>query len=114
MWKRGISEQGLARIAQSEHKVASHTKSMGSEKTYRVTQGFSTPPENQGQIVEVSYGYAPKEQVIIERVYDKSDRALSYRAYEDPDPEADFDPWNGTPKLGDDLGSCNVVEDDDY
>lgn len=62
-----------------------------------------TPPECQGQIVEVSYGCSPT--YIYERSYDRSDRTVRITAYEHPDTDdADFDPWNGTPDTGDMVG----------
>jgi len=65
---------------------------------------FHVPPECQGQIQVVSYAYAP-DAGIVERVVDRSSPfdTPSYTLYEDPDPESDFDPWNGSPLLGDEI-----------
>lgn len=72
---------------------------------------FDVSPENQGQIVTVSYAWA--DGVIIERVYDASDRTESMTAYEDGDQDGEWDPWNRTPKLGKALGSVEIIEDED-
>lgn len=65
---------------------------------------YHVPPENQGQIVEVSYGC--DAEYVYRKTYDKSDRTTSYARFEHPDTpeqEFDFDPWNGEPKLGDEV-----------
>ena len=81
-------------------------------KKYRVTSAFIVPPENQGQIVEVSYAIAADDEVIIERTLDKSDRTIRYDAYEYPDKEWEWDPWNGTPSLGEHVGVCAITDPD--
>jgi hypothetical protein len=60
---------------------------------------FHTPPENQGQIVLVSYGC--DEDYIYEKTYDQSDRSTVVRVYEHPETDCDWDPWNGAPSTGD-------------
>jgi len=41
---------------------------------------YETPPEEEGQIVQRSYAYAPDDDVWIVRVHDRSDRSTVYRA----------------------------------
>jgi len=65
---------------------------------------YHVPPENQGQIVEVSYGC--DEDYVYRKTYDRSDRTTAYARFEHPDTpeqEFDFDPWNGEPSLGDEV-----------
>jgi hypothetical protein len=66
-----------------------------------VSAEFRTPPANQGQIVEVSYLCAP--DLIVQRCYDRSDRAITYYVAdlrdEDWDWYEDFDPGMGEPPL---------------
>lgn len=62
---------------------------------------FVVPPENGGQIVEVSYAYDTVVCEIVQRTHDRSPRGTTtYRWFEDPDTE-DWDPQNGAPDLGD-------------
>jgi hypothetical protein len=68
---------------------------------------FITTPENQGQIVEVSYAVDSDhggEDRIIERCHDRSDGEVTYRRYVDPEffeeDSANLEFWNGSPKLG--------------
>lgn len=63
---------------------------------------FYIPPENQGQIVTVSYGCSPS--FIFERCLDRSDNSLSITAYRHPTNDVDFDPWNSIPKMGRRIG----------
>jgi hypothetical protein len=56
---------------------------------------FHTPPENQGQIVEVSYTMI--DGVVIRRTYDQSDRTTEYATSDALDnDEGDY--WNGEPE----------------
>jgi hypothetical protein len=85
-------------------------------KSYKPTTTFITPPENQGQIVTVSYALAADDELILVRTYDASDRTTSYDAYAYPE-ECDqdsYDPANGEPELGAYVGQCSVdVRDDE-
>lgn len=67
-------------------------------RCYDDVKSFITPPENQGQIVGVSYGCST--DYIYERRYDKSDRTFTITAYAHPRQECDFEPWNKAPALG--------------
>ena len=63
--------------------------------------GFQTPPENQGQIADVSY--ACTEDYILERINDRSDNSVVVVAYRYPaDGSEDYgiEPWQAVPKLG--------------
>jgi hypothetical protein len=62
---------------------------------------FVTPPENQGQIVIVSY--ACDGDYIYKRTYDQSDQEETIRLYEHPGEgdEEEWGPWNRSPRLGD-------------
>jgi hypothetical protein len=53
-----------------------------------------TPPENQGQIVETSYGW--HEGSLYRCTLDRSDRSVSWERY-DGDGSEDVEPWNGDP-----------------
>ncbi len=59
---------------------------------------FVTPPENQGQIVIVSY--ACDADYIYARAIDQSDRSVSVSVYEHPETEEDWGPQNGAPRTG--------------
>lgn len=67
---------------------------------------FVTPPENGGQIVEVSY--ACDADNIYERIHDRSDRTTVINVYEHPNAECDFDPQNGTPRTGEHLARIEM------
>lgn len=55
---------------------------------------FITPPENQGQIVEVSYAAVGNE--VIRRTHDQSDKSTEYAASKALNgDEGDY--WNGAP-----------------
>lgn len=83
-------------------------------KTYTPTTIFTTPPENQGQIVTVSYALAADDEAIIESIYDASDRTQGYRAYAyADDDDGDWAPWNGAPALGECLGQCLIAARDE-
>lgn len=60
-----------------------------------------TPPENQGQIVEVSYGWHDGD--LYERTYDHSDRTSVWsRAPKRVSARlatTDWEPWNGEPPV---------------
>lgn len=62
---------------------------------------FVTPPENQGQIVLVSYGC--DADYIYERVVDQSDRTTTVRVYEHDEDDEEWEPHNGAPSLGDQI-----------
>lgn len=66
------------------------------------------PPENGGQMIEVSYASAG--DVVIERQYDRSDRTETLTAYRHSTVH-EFEPQNGRPKLGRRLGTAEIVED---
>ena len=59
---------------------------------------FTVPPSCQGQIVEVSYACSP--DYIFEKSFDKCDRSVTIEAYEHPDNDALFEPWNDIPETG--------------
>lgn len=70
---------------------------------------LDTPPQNQGQIVEVSYGW--HEGTLYRRVYDHSDRSEAWsRADADAARElasTDWEPWNADcPLERDDWVAC--------
>jgi hypothetical protein len=72
---------------------------------------WGTPPENQGQAVERSYGYCYADDVIIECRDDRSTGETVYTAYESGDDEFEnWDPWNRKPTLGREVGRCWVEE----
>lgn len=75
--------------------------------------GFLTPPENAGQIVEVSY--ACTEDYILERTWDRSDGSAQIVAYHYPASGAEdggIEPWQAVPTLGRRAGVVNIVDDD--
>lgn len=83
-------------------------------KSYTPTTAFTTPPENRGQILSISYAVAAGDEAIIERLYDRSDRSLEYRAYAYPEnDDGEWEPWNGAPELGEYLGQCEIAESDE-
>lgn len=59
---------------------------------------FIVAPRDQGQIVERSWGCT--EDYIIARIHDRFDGAIRYEVYEWPDDDADFEPWNDVPSVG--------------
>lgn len=82
--------------------------------TVTVPDGFTTPPQNQGQIVDVSYGIGCLQigdpWCIVVRTFDSSDRSESFEAYDfHADGAGSWDPWNGAPELGDSLGPSEVT-----
>lgn len=78
-------------------------------KTYSPTTGFTTPPENRGQIMTISYALDSDAEVILERIHDASDRSTEYRAYAYPrNDDGSWEPWNCAPKLGRRLGTCAI------
>jgi hypothetical protein len=56
---------------------------------------FHTPPENQGQIVEVSYTVI--DGIVIRRTFDRSERSTEY-ATSKARANDDGDYWNGEPE----------------
>ena len=57
---------------------------------------FHTMPEDQGQIVHVSYAVSWEWGVLVCHTLDQSDREESYSwATIDPDGDSDFEPQNG-------------------
>lgn len=58
---------------------------------------FIVPPENGGQIVEVSYSCT--ESYILVATLDKSDGSQKIEAYDWPR-SGEFEPWNCAPKMG--------------
>lgn len=68
-------------------------------------ENFVVPPQNMGQIVEVSYSCTSEH--IIERINDRTDNSVKYMAYDFVDDE--FDPWNGAPRLGRRIGEVQIV-----
>lgn len=63
------------------------------------TQGtFVTPPEHQGQIVEISYAYHPPTDTVWMRRYDRSDGETSFRSAPCPD-DVGVDVQNGAPDI---------------
>lgn len=62
------------------------------------------------EIVTVSYSLDCGAKVIIESVYDASDRSQEYYAYRYPkNDDGSWEPWNGAPRLGKSLGRCQIV-----
>lgn len=79
--------------------------------TYHPTENWVIPPENQGQIVTVSYSLDADAGVILERTYDASDQSEGVVAYHYPrNDDGAWDPWNGTPRLGRCIGKCRIGE----
>jgi len=76
-------------------------------RSVTATNGFVIPPENQGQIVEVSYDVGTHDEKVVVQIYDRSDRSYEYQyGYEviEKDDEGNeiepsFDPQNGAPDL---------------
>lgn len=80
---------------------------------------FHIPPANQGQIVEVSYGWL--EGALLRKSFDASDRTETIRYLADPwveteegSPEAaeleSWDPWNDCPPAWLDAALDNAPE----
>jgi hypothetical protein len=72
---------------------------------------FTTPPENQGQIIEVSYALAVNfddPAVIVARKHDRSDNTTTYTAYAARPEDEEWDPQNGAPRLGQCFGECRI------
>ena len=70
---------------------------------------FITPPENQGQIVTVSYALDDTAFAVIEKIHDAADNTTIYIAYEYPDVlYLFFQPWNNAPNLGKKIGECSI------
>lgn len=82
------------------------------EHTVEPLVPFVTPPECQGQTVEYSYSLVNNRgnTFIIEREHDHGDGEIIHRLYVDGDPDGDFDPQNGAPKLGEFVGQVAVEE----
>lgn len=84
-------------------------------KKVQLTTGFLTPPQNEGQIVEVSYAWDDKGN-LYRRVYDASDRTKEFyigkRSQVDKIPE-DWLPVNGRPEEWVDSWQKVDVEFDD-
>ena len=77
--------------------------------TYYPTTKFVTPPENQGQIVIVSYALDADAEVIIKRTHDASNNSIRFDAYSYPDDDSgEWTPWNESPELGTHLGQCKI------
>lgn len=78
-----------------------------------IQDDFLTPPENQGQIVEVSY--ACTEDYILECTTDRSDNSTKIVAYQYPadgSEDGGIEPWNGVPNLGRRAGLVRLLADD--
>jgi hypothetical protein len=67
---------------------------------------FVTPPENQGQIVLVSY--ACDGDYIYARAHDQSDRSTAVSVYEHPETDSDWQPQNGAPRTGELVGRVDL------
>lgn len=67
---------------------------------------FITPPENGGQIVEVSYSCT--EDYVLERKFDRSDRSETIRAYKF---RGEVSPQNQAPKLGKFVGVAKILSE---
>lgn len=65
---------------------------------YAWVDRFVTPPQNRGQICEVSFGCTA--EFIFERVHDRSCHSVDVTAFRHPAREVCFDPWNGEPEVG--------------
>jgi len=63
---------------------------------------FTTPPECQGQIVEMAYAYDGENSQIVCRAFDASDRTTSYSVTDVENLVGEFEPWNSRPKFADD------------
>lgn len=61
---------------------------------------YTTPPRNQGQIVEVSYAGVVDGSGsgwVVERTHDRSDNSISYRVGDWNDDD-EFMPWQSVPQ----------------
>lgn len=68
---------------------------------------FTTPPENGGQIVTVSY--AGTEEYILRSTSDASEPGPDkIEAFLPAAGETEFEPWNGAPKLGRRIGTVEI------
>ena len=75
---------------------------------------FTTPPEEQGQPHRRSY--AMLNGLVIAREFHWHESAgrtsglrYEFTAYLDGDPDADFEPWAGSPALGENLGEIGSI-----
>lgn len=81
---------------------------------YEAVDEFIVPPENGGQIVEVSYALGrlvdspDADAVVLENTYDRNDGTTRVEAYEAT--ETEFAPWNGVPALGTHIGLVRLVD----
>lgn len=74
---------------------------------------YHIPPCEQGQPHD--RGYAYHDGRIIRRRYDWDEvggrfenMRMEYIAFEDGDPDGDFEPWSGVPELGDEIGLIGI------
>jgi len=67
-----------------------------------------TPPENQGQIVEVSY--ACTEDYILRCWHDRSDGETRITAYDWPAKDEPFAPWQSVPSHGRRRGVVEITD----
>ena len=60
---------------------------------------FTTAPEDQGQIITVSYAADWENEQIIKHVFDGSDRSEYYETADACEMDGDFEPHNGADNL---------------
>lgn len=59
-----------------------------------------TPPQNQGQIVDVAYSFdADEDGWLWERTVDRSTGDTHYRCWHCADNDSEWQPWNATPSI---------------
>lgn len=60
---------------------------------------FVTAPEDQGQIIEVSYALDGEAQMVVRRSVDRSTGRTYYAVARFQDLHGDWEPWNEAPSL---------------
>jgi hypothetical protein len=75
---------------------------------------FTIPPEEQGQPHRTSYAMHDGLVIMREFHWDEiagrtSGLRYEFTAYLDGDPDADFEPWAGSPPLGENLGEIGSI-----
>jgi hypothetical protein len=87
--------------------VPSPENAEGRRKTMTQIGTFHTPPQNQGQIVEVSYTQI--DGIVVRKTYDQSDRTAVYAiALADADDEGDY--WNDEPHTDDEWREISAAD----
>ena len=84
-------------------------------REYTPTTGWAVPPECAGQIVEESYALDAEAGVILVCREDQSfpsghpeRETITAYAYPEDDDDETWDPWNGAPTLGIEIGPAQI------